>query len=87
MVDNWALYHPLSNGELCWAVMWVAENAYGWWVQHGDNQEARRFFPYATVPRPFPPLLPEVIVVWMAEAHAHLPCEPKKIIHALAYFV
>ncbi len=87
MADKWALYDPRPSGKLCWAVMWVDENRPGWWVQHGDNREARRFFSYATVPQPFPPVIPEAIVDWMRESHAHLPCEPKEIVRELAYFI
>jgi len=87
LADEWALYDPLPNGELCWAVSWEDENRHGWWTQHGNNQEARRFFPHSAAPHPFPPVIPPDMVRWMRESHTHLPCEPKKIVHNLAYIL
>lgn len=80
MDDEHILYDPLPSGQLCWAIAWADGHSYGWWVQHGDKAEARRFFTRTIVLGPFPPVVPARIVDWMRKAHAYHPCEPRKIV-------
>jgi len=77
LADELIVYDPLPNGQLCWAIAWVAETMPGWWVQHGDGAEARRFFPR----KELFPFAPSDVVDWMRKAHAYHACVPRRIVN------
>lgn len=59
----------------CWAKAWPAKSAFGYWVQHGEQREAVKLFPYNVtkeVPSPFP----AVVWLWLDECHKYRPCNP-----------
>jgi len=64
----------LIDRESCWAKAWPAEEASGYWVQHGDYREATKFFPY-TLSKEIPTPLPDMVWLWLRECHRYRPCK------------
>ncbi|KKN29171.1 hypothetical protein LCGC14_0846770 [marine sediment metagenome] len=59
----------------CWCTYWKDAVLRGWWVQHGANPEACRFFSATLLTGPGHPF--SEMVLWVNEAHDYSPCEPK----------
>ena len=73
-LDKWRAPHKtvLPNG--CWFLYWQSHHQIGFWVQHGSNREARRFFA-GDVPS-------GDIVDWIQSCHKHGVCKPLRLADA-----
>ena len=77
MLDkSWHIYNiEYALGGTCWGFIWRSKNS-GWWVQHGHEREARRFFGDEQDPMGATSF---IIEKWLSECHFHRPCGPREI--------